>query len=121
MGDRICILREGGRLAQYDSPEAILAEPADEFVADFVGADRGLKRLGLRTLGEIELAGSSAGPNGHRPEAGAGTTLRDALSLMLTEGSTELVVRDPAGDVRGYLTLEALSRMLGDGRGEAVR
>jgi osmoprotectant transport system ATP-binding protein len=120
MGDRICILREGGRLAQYDTPEAILAQPADEFVADFVGADRGLKRLGLRTLGEIELAGD-AGPNGHRPEAGTETTLRDALSLMLTEGSTELVVRDRAGDVRGYLTLEALSRLLGDGRGEAVR
>jgi osmoprotectant transport system ATP-binding protein len=120
MGDRICILREGGRLAQYDTPEAILAGPADEFVADFVGADRGLKRLGLRTLGDIELAGD-AGPNGHRPEAGTGTTLRDALSLMLTEGSTELVVRDGDGEVRGYLTLEALSRLLGDGRGEAVR
>src|SRR5918912_1244078 len=76
MGDRICILRQGGRLAQYDTPEAILAEPADEFVADFVGADRGLKRLGLRTLGEIELV-ADAGPNGHRPEAGTETTLRD--------------------------------------------
>ena len=41
MGDRICILREGGVLAQYDTPEAILAAPADDFVARFVGADRG--------------------------------------------------------------------------------
>jgi CBS domain-containing protein len=48
-------------------------------------------------------------------------SLRDALSLMLTEGSTELVVRDPDGDVRGYLTLEALSRLLAEGSGEAVR
>src|ERR1700756_3845260 len=45
LGDRIAILREGGRLAQYDTPRAILARPADEFVARFVGADRGLKRL----------------------------------------------------------------------------
>jgi osmoprotectant transport system ATP-binding protein len=121
MGDRVCILRQGGRLAQYDTPEAILANPADEFVADFVGADRGLKRLGLRTLGEIELSGNAPVPNGHRPEVRTDTTLRDALSLMLTEGSTELVVRDPGGDVRGYLTLEALTQMLGDWRDEAVR
>ena len=48
MGDRIAILREGGVLAQYDTPDEILARPADEFVARFVGADRGLKRLSLR-------------------------------------------------------------------------
>jgi osmoprotectant transport system ATP-binding protein len=122
MGDRICILRQGGRLAQYDTPEAILADPADAFVADFVGADRGLKRLGLRTLGEIDLDGAPQATNGHgRPEAGPDMTLRDALSLMLTEGSTELEVHGDDGGVRGYLTLEALSRMLGEGRGEAVR
>jgi len=120
MGDRICILRQGGKLAQYDTPEAILASPADEFVADFVGADRGLKRLGLRTLADVTLA-DSAGPNGQRPEAASDMTLRDALSLMLTEGSTELAVRDADGDVRGYLTLEALSRLLAEGSGEAVR
>jgi osmoprotectant transport system ATP-binding protein len=114
MGDRVCILRQGGRLAQYDTPEAILANPADDFVADFVGADRGLKRLGLRTLGQVELAAGAPGPNGHRPEADEDMTLRDALSLMLTEGSTELVVRDGSGEVRGHLTLEAISRMLGE-------
>ena len=41
VGDRIAILREGGVLAQYDSPERLLAHPADDFVARFVGADRG--------------------------------------------------------------------------------
>jgi osmoprotectant transport system ATP-binding protein len=55
MGDRIAILREGGVLAQYDTPKAILARPADDFVAQFVGADRGIKRLSLTTLGEIRL------------------------------------------------------------------
>ena len=55
MGDRIAILREGGVLAQYDTPEEILADPADDFVARFVGADRGLKRLSLRRLGDLEL------------------------------------------------------------------
>ena len=44
MGHRIAILRDG-ELVQYDTPDRILAAPANEFVADFVGADRGLKRL----------------------------------------------------------------------------
>src|SRR5829696_7349921 len=45
LGDRIAILQQGGVLAQYDTPAEILARPATAFVADFVGADRGLKRL----------------------------------------------------------------------------
>src|SRR5438067_8230413 len=56
VGDRIAILREGGRLAQYDTPQQILEHPADEFVADFVGRDRALKALSLRTLGDLELS-----------------------------------------------------------------
>ena len=55
MGDRIAILREGGVLAQYDTPDAILAEPADDFVAKFIGEDRALRRLALRTVGEVPL------------------------------------------------------------------
>ena len=53
IGDRIAILREGGVLAQYDTPEEMLAHPADDFVARFVGADRGLKRLSLTRLDDL--------------------------------------------------------------------
>ncbi len=55
MGDRIAILMRGGVLAQYDTPSAILSEPASEFVERFVGADRGLKRLSLARVGDLEL------------------------------------------------------------------
>jgi osmoprotectant transport system ATP-binding protein len=108
LGDRIAILREGGVLVQYDTPEEILARPADDFVARFVGADRGLKRLSLTTLGEVQLDP----PNGVvSPSATADTTLRDALSLMLSEGSRTIVVVDDDGP-RGVLTLERLSELL---------
>jgi osmoprotectant transport system ATP-binding protein len=106
MGDRIALLRPGGRLAQYDTPDAILAAPADEFVASFVGADRGLKRLALTRLEELEL-GPLDGAVG--PQVVAGTTLRDALSLMLTEGTRLVVVVDDDGRPRGTVTLETLS------------
>jgi osmoprotectant transport system ATP-binding protein len=55
MGDRIAILRKGGRLAQYAPPAELLMRPADAFVEDFVGADRALKRLALQRVRDIDL------------------------------------------------------------------
>ncbi|MGH2952185.1 MAG: ABC transporter ATP-binding protein [Solirubrobacterales bacterium] len=55
MGDRIAVLREGGRLSQYATPAELLMAPADEFVEDFVGADRALKRLALMRVADIDL------------------------------------------------------------------
>jgi osmoprotectant transport system ATP-binding protein len=55
MGDRIAVLRRGGKLAQYASPAELLTNPADAFVEDFVGADRALKRLALQRVRDIDL------------------------------------------------------------------
>ena len=55
MADRIAILQRGGILAQYDTPDQILAHPASEFVDRFVGADRGLKRLSLARVRDLPL------------------------------------------------------------------
>ena len=55
MADRIAILQRGGILAQYDTPAAILANPASEFVERFVGADRGLKRLSLGRVRDLDV------------------------------------------------------------------
>ena len=55
MGDRIAILRQGGVLAQYATPAELLMAPADDFVEDFVGADRALKRLALTRVRDIDL------------------------------------------------------------------
>ncbi len=108
MGDRVAILRKGGILAQYATPDELLAHPADEFVARFVGADRGLKRLSLTTLGELELepANGSIGPL-----VDAATTLRDALSAMLNAGARSVHVEGPDGTKR-VLTLDRLTELL---------
>jgi osmoprotectant transport system ATP-binding protein len=55
MGDRIAVMREGGKVAQYATPAEILMSPADGFVEDFVGADRALKRLALMRVSDIDL------------------------------------------------------------------
>jgi osmoprotectant transport system ATP-binding protein len=110
MGDRIAILRQGGHLAQYATPSELLAHPADEFVADFVGADRALKRLGLVTLGEIELE-SVDGDYAQSVSVRLETTVRDALSAMLTAGGKPLMVVDGDGAAVGVVTLELIASL----------
>jgi osmoprotectant transport system ATP-binding protein len=123
MGDRIAILREGGVLAQYDTPQRILSHPADEFVAEFVGADRAIKRLALITLAELELIeprGSSGSPGADSadphsidpPRVPLQTTARDALSILLGSGADSLFAVDGDDRVVGLLTLELLHRQL---------
>jgi osmoprotectant transport system ATP-binding protein len=72
LGDQICILNVGGVLEQMAPPEEVLRDPANEFVEDFIGGDRGLKRLALRTVGETQLG---AGP---MVERGSSTAAADA-------------------------------------------
>jgi osmoprotectant transport system ATP-binding protein len=55
MGDRIAVMQVGGKLAQYAPPAELLVSPASEFVEDFVGADRALKRLALQRVRDIDL------------------------------------------------------------------
>jgi osmoprotectant transport system ATP-binding protein len=55
MGDRIAVMKEGGHLAQYAPPAELLMAPADEFVEQFVGADRALKRLALQRVRDVDL------------------------------------------------------------------
>jgi osmoprotectant transport system ATP-binding protein len=116
MGDRIAILREGGELAQYDTPQEILTRPADSFVAEFVGADRGLKRLALTTLAELDLIE----PNGLRAQEDPDgtrrvpreTSVRDAVSALLTGGGEPLAVVDSDGRVEGLVTLTLVEQLL---------
>jgi osmoprotectant transport system ATP-binding protein len=55
MGNLVAVMQNGGILAQFGPPEEILARPASDFVARFVGVDRGLKRLSLSRVGDLEL------------------------------------------------------------------
>ncbi len=111
MGDRIAILHEGGVLAQYDTPDAILAHPADEFVERFIGEDRALRRLALRRLGDVPLDP----PPDARDDlsvASVRSTVRNAVSLMLESGKEELLVVGDDGRAVGTLPLHRASELL---------
>ncbi len=106
LGDRIAILREGGVLAQYAPPDELLAAPADDFVASFVGRDRALKRLALSRVGELTLLPANGTPHGAAIEPD--TSLRDALSLLISDGDRPLAVSDGNGGVAGLVSIELI-------------
>jgi osmoprotectant transport system ATP-binding protein len=104
MGDRIAILRDGA-LVQYDTPEAILARPADAFVESFVGSDRALKRLSLI---RVDAALGAADTDVPRQAISARANLRDALALMLSADTDVLAVTGADGALAGTLTLAGI-------------
>ncbi len=110
LGDRVAVMR-AGHLVQYAPPAELLAHPADEFVARFVGSDRGLKRLSLLTVGGVELEKVDRASLDGAPVLSSSMSLRDALAVMLSSEAQRGVVMD--GDrYLGALTLQQIGRML---------
>jgi len=95
MGDRIAILEVGGVLAQYDTPAEVLGNPASDFVADFVGADRALKRLKVTP---IEIEGLE-----HPPTVLPSESLAHAREIMSGTGASWVAVVDGDGRLRGHV------------------
>jgi osmoprotectant transport system ATP-binding protein len=111
MGDRIAIMREG-HLVQIATADDLLAKPADEFVASFVGADRGLKRLRVRTLNDLELDAPIGQGRPTGPTIPRDTSLHFALSMMLAEGTTRLDVVDGENHPVGSVRLDSITKLI---------
>ena len=112
MGDRVAVFADGGRLAQYDVPAAILGRPADDFVSSFVGASRGLRRLAVTPIDRAHLEpmdGITAGQLGGAIDADA--SLEDALALLMREDKPMIGVKQGATFL-GVLTPNGVHRAL---------
>ena len=133
LGDRIAVFATGGRLAQYDPPEAVLTRPADDFVSDFVGGGAAVRRLSLLDLSRLELhpieTSEGAAGNGvavaevdgtgkpvawrHLPGADHASTalvtvplsgtVYDAVDVMLDGSASLVAVVDDEGRAAGVL------------------
>jgi osmoprotectant transport system ATP-binding protein len=93
LGDRIAVFRQGGHLEQYDTPAQVLGAPASDFVADFVGADRGLRRLAVTSILGDDLE--------HPPVVALDDTVGDARQAMA--GGQWAVVLDRDGELHGWV------------------
>ena len=112
MGDRVAVFAEGGRLAQYGTPAEVLGRPADDFVSDFVGSTKGLRRLTVTPLAREHLDpvdGVTGGQLGG--SVTLGVSLEEALAEMLRRDKPMVAVREGARIV-GVLTPDGVHRAL---------
>ena len=100
LGDRVAILNVGGMLEQIGPPENILREPATDFVAEFLGTDRGLKRLSLIPISAVDLD--------HGPVVPPGTSVEDAKAAA-ARYEVDWVGVGRSGELQGWMFLSELS------------
>jgi osmoprotectant transport system ATP-binding protein len=118
LGDRIAVLREGSQIAQFDTPEAILANPADDFVEGFIGEGAALKRLHFERVDSLRLGEGTQEQS--RESVDVSTTLHAALDLMVGKGLRSVTV-DRDGRPIGTVSIdEILSRVHSTGDTDTV-
>ncbi|MDN5806809.1 MAG: ATP-binding cassette domain-containing protein [Brevibacterium sp.] len=100
LGDRILILERGATIAQYDTPESILAAPANEFVEDFIGSGSTLKQLSLRRVDELDLT--------QPPIAHIGDRVAEVEERARAAGEASVIVLDSKERPREWLSLRQL-------------
>ena len=108
LGDKVAVLNVGGILEQFAAPDDLLAHPANEFVADFVGHERSIKRLSLSKVADLDLTTG--------PVVDQGASAAAAHAVLARTGSTWLGVTEagrflgwvPAADLDGKASVEAL-------------
>jgi osmoprotectant transport system ATP-binding protein len=98
MGDRIAVFSEGGHLEQYDAPARLLGSPATDFVASFVGADRGLKRLSVTPIEKSDLE--------HPPVVHTTDRVADARASLRAAGARWGVVLDDENRLHGWVSAD---------------
>lgn len=101
LGDRVAVLDVGGVLAQYAAPDELLRAPASEFVSGFLGRERGLRRLSLRSVGDIDLSGG--------PVADVTDSAAAAVEHARRFGAAWVAVTERSR-LRGWTTVDELAR-----------
>ncbi|MFD4241572.1 betaine/proline/choline family ABC transporter ATP-binding protein [Streptomyces sp. NPDC058525] len=105
LGDRIAVLRERSHIAQFDTPEAILTNPADDFVSGFVGAGAALKRLNLTRVRDVGIAAF--------PTVSVDDPLQQIFNTLRDGTTNELLMLDRRGRPYKWLRRGDLMRAKG--------
>ncbi|WP_241979101.1 ABC transporter ATP-binding protein [Cryobacterium sp. TMT3-29-2] len=103
LGDWIAIFNEGAQLEQYDTPERILGDPANEFVENFIGSGAGLKQLTLTRVADVALSDAVVGNPGEQAT--------DVLARVVEAGHGHAVIVDERRRPIQWLSVRQLGRL----------
>jgi osmoprotectant transport system ATP-binding protein len=109
VGDQVAVFYPHGKIAQLDSPQRLLGAPADEYVENFLGFDRGIRRLAFFSAGELDLETGTVLPGD--------TTVEQARTAASRAGESWVLVTDGVGKPRGWV---AASELNGRSSGETL-
>ena len=108
LADYIALLNIGGVLEQFGPPSELLRSPSNDFVANFLGRERALKRMGLLRVRDVDLAPVLDGVDG-TTAVRLETPLRQALDVIVDSRARAVAVVDDAGQIVGMLTIEQIA------------
>src|SRR5713226_3823321 len=92
VGDRICLMQMQAKIAQYDTPDAILTRPASAYVAEFLGRERLVRRMSVVTINPLTLEQPAGGPRADEPRIPLDSTLSEAFAAALTSPTKRAAV-----------------------------
>jgi len=113
VGDRICLMKMQAEIAQYDTPDAILTRPASDYVSQFLGRDRLVRRMSIERIHHDALEHPAGGPAANEPRVQATSTLSEAFAAALSSPTEKAAVIDGEryiGSFSATSLLESLRR-----------
>jgi len=113
VGDRICLMKMQAEIAQYDTPDAILTRPASDYVSQFLGRDRLVRRMSIERIHHDALEHPAGGPAANEPRVQATSTLSEAFAAALSSPTEKAAVIDGdryIGSFSATSLLESLRR-----------
>jgi len=120
VGDRICLLKMQAEIAQYDTPDAILTRPASDYVKEFLGRERLVRRMAIETVQPDALEHPAGGPAANEPRVPATSTLSEAFAAALASPNERAAVFDGErfiGSFTANSLLESLRKEKPDAEG----
>jgi osmoprotectant transport system ATP-binding protein len=123
VGDRICLMKMQAEVAQYDTPEVILTRPASEYVAEFLGRERLVRRMSVVLIDAATLDHPEFGPRGDEPRVQLSSSLTEAFAAALSSPTERASVFEGERYVGAFTAtslLESLRRASAEGGGEVA-
>ena len=117
VGDRICLLQMQAQIAQYDTPEAILTRPASDYVAEFLGRERLVRRMSVALIDVKTLDHAAGGPSPNEPRVPVTGTLAEAFAAALASPTEHAAVYDGERYVGTFTATSLLESLRGTGAG----